>query len=392
MTVRPFTISTPQAVLDDLDERLARTRFTTPTRAGSWDEGTNPAYLKTLCAYWRDGFDWRRQEAWLNGFPQFRAELDGEGLHFIHMRGRGERSIPLLLLHGWPDSFQRFLKIIPLLTDPGAHGLGREVAFDVVVPSLPGFGFSDRPSKLGLTFEIGDLMHRLMTEELGYERFAVHGGDFGSMVAEHIARSHAGSVIGLHLTDVPFFHMFQKPKDPSHAEEGYLKAMEAFSQKEGAYALLQSTKPQSLASGLNDSPAGLAAWIVEKLRSWSDCDGEVERRFSKDEILTGVTIYWVTQTIDSSFQPYFDLAHAGPVRWISEGAKTWLGRHDTPTAFALFPKDLVPAPRDWAERFFNVQRWTPMPRGGHFAAFEEPRLLAQDLRATFGAEAMAHAA
>jgi pimeloyl-ACP methyl ester carboxylesterase len=383
MSVQPFKIEVPQAVLDDLRDRLARTRPARGVEDGGWDYGTDPAYLAELCAYWRDGYDWRRQEAYLNSFSQFRAEVDGVGLHFVHIRGKGPDAIPLLLVHGWPDSFARFLKLIPLLTDPAAHGLPGAPSFDVVAPSLPGFGFSDR-GQPGMIFEAGDLLHRLMTDVLGYRRFAVQGGDWGGTVAEQLARSHGKSVIGVHLTDVPFFHMFQPPKDPSRAEAAYLKKMGDFQKTEGGYAIIQSTRPMSLAAGLNDSPAGLAAWIVEKFRAWSDCGGDLERRFSKDELLTQLMIYWVTGTIDSSMMPYFDFAAAGPMRWTSEGIKTWLGAaHDTPAAFALFPKDLVPPPREWAERFFNVTRWTEMPRGGHFAALEEPELLAEDLGATF---------
>jgi microsomal epoxide hydrolase len=203
------------------------------------------------------------------------------------------------------------------------------------------------------------------------------------MVAEHLARSYGSSVIGIQLTDVPFYHMFQKPSDATGAEEKYLKKMEEFQHKEGAYALIQGTRPLTLAQGLNDSPAGLAAWLVEKFRAWSDCDGDVEKRFSKDELLTHVMIYWVTETVGTSFYPYYDMANAGAMRWISETIKKWIGSSDVPAGFALFPKDLVPPPRHWAERFFNVQRWTEMPRGGHFAAAEEPELLAQEIRAMF---------
>jgi pimeloyl-ACP methyl ester carboxylesterase len=383
MTVQPYRIEVPIPVLDDLRDRLTKTRFITGMADAGWDRGTDNDYLKSLCDYWRRDFNWRAQERNLNSFEHFRAEVDGVGIHFIHARGRGPNPIPVLLIHGWPDSFARFLKVIPMLTDPAARGASQQPSFDVIVPSLPGFGFSDRPQKQGLTFKLGDLFHKLMVEELNYPRFAVQGGDWGGMVAEYMARSHASSVIGIHLTDVPFFHMFQKPGDLSGAEEKYLKKMQQFQQTEGAYALIQSTRPQTLACGLNDSPAGLAAWMIEKFRSWSDCDGDLESRFTRDEILTHIMIYWATQTIDSSFAPYYDMANAGPMRWIAETVKTWVGSSAVPAGFALFPKDLVTPPRAWAERFFNVQRWTEMPRGGHFAAMEEPELLASDLRATF---------
>jgi len=383
VTIQPFRIDVAGSVLDDLQERLKRTRFTPGMAGAGWDYGTSPSYLEDLCAYWRTDFDWRKQEAHLNTFRQFRTEVDGVGLHFIQEKSKGENSIPLLLLHGWPDSFVRFLKVIPLLTDPAAHGADRQPSFDVVVPSLPGFGFSDRLGKPGSIFAFGDLLHKLMVEELGYRRFAVHGGDWGSTVTEQMARSHSRDIIGIHLTDVPFFHMYQKPDNPSSAEAAYLKKMEEFPQTEGAYALIQSTRPQTLACGLNDSPTGLAAWIVEKFRAWSDCDGDLEKCFSRDEILTNVMIYWVTQTIDSSFFPYYDLANAGALRWISETVKTWLASSAVPAGFALFPKDLGKPPREWAERFFHVRRWTEMPRGGHFAAMEQPDLLVQDIRSMF---------
>lgn len=383
MSLTPFRIDVPDSILDDLQARLNNTRMASGMAKAGWDYGTSPVYLDDLIDYWRKEFNWRKQENYLNTFNQFRAEMDGVGIHFIHERGKGDNPIPLLLIHGWPDSFARFLKIIPLLTDPASHGAKLQPAFDVIVPSLPGFGFSDRPRQPGMTFAFGDLLHKLMVGELGYSRFAVHGGDWGGIVTEHMARSHSESLIGIHLTDVPFFHMFQKPSDPSRAEAAYLKTMEEFPQHDGAYALIQSTRPQTLACGLNDSPAGLAAWIVEKFRAWSDCDGNLEKRFSKDEILTNIMIYWVTQTIDSSFFPYYDLANAGALRWISETFKTWLGSTKVPAGFALFPKDIGTPPREWAERFFNVQRWTKMPRGGHFAAMEEPELLAQELRSMF---------
>jgi microsomal epoxide hydrolase len=222
-----------------------------------------------------------------------------------------------------------------------------------------------------------------MSRELGYERFGAHGGDWGSTVTEHLARSHAASVVGIHLTDVPFWHAFQAPDDPSPAEAKLLAANQQFPMQEGAYAMIQGTRPQTLADGLNDSPAGLAAWIVEKFERWSDCDGDVERRFSKDELLTNVMIYWATETIGSSFLPYYDITHAGVARWIVEKAKDWLASTRVPAGFALFPKDLTRPPREWAERFFDVKRWTEMPRGGHFAAMEEPELLANDLREFF---------
>jgi pimeloyl-ACP methyl ester carboxylesterase len=222
-----------------------------------------------------------------------------------------------------------------------------------------------------------------MTDKLGYRRFGAHGGDWGSTVTEQLARSHPDSVVAIHLTDVPFGHLFQKPGDLSRAEKKFFEHNEEWLPKEGSYATIQSSKPQSLAHGLNDSPAGLASWMVEKFRAWSDCDGDVESRFTKDELLTQVMIYWATESIGTSFLPYYDFANASAVTWVKEGIKKWTGSSRVPVAFALFPKDISQPPREWAERFFDVQRWTEMPRGGHFAAMEEPCLLAEDIRTWF---------
>jgi len=383
MPSQRFEIEIPEATLADLRERLARTRLVPHDGAADWDAGTSPAYLRQLVDYWRSEYDWRAQEARINRFAHFRAAVGGTTLHFIHERGRGPSPLPLVLTHGYPDLFLRFLKLIPLLTDPAAHGGDPGDAFHVVVPSLPGYAFSDKPDKGGATFHFGDLWHELMTSELGYDRFGAHGGDWGSTVTEHLARSHAASVVGIHLTDVPFWHAFQKPGDPSPAEEKFLAGIEQFPMQEGAYAMIQGTRPRTLADGLNDSPAGLAAWTVEKFQRWSDCDGDVERRFTKDELLTNVVTTWATDTVESSFLPYYDLTHAGAMRWIVEKAKEWAGSSKVPAGFAMFPKDLSHPPREWAERFFNVQRWTEMPKGGHFAAMEEPELLAEDIRAFF---------
>ncbi len=375
--VRPFRIEVPQAVIDDLRDRLTRTRWTDEVEDAGWDYGTNLGYLKELTDYWRDEFDWRAREAELNRFAQFRTEIDGFGLHFVHERGRGPDPMPILLAHGWPDSFYRFHKVIEMLADPASHGGDPADSFDVVVPSLPGYGFSDRPTERGMTGQrVAGLFNELMTGALGYERFAAHGGDIGSGLTEMLARRHAASLVGIHLTDVPYTHIFMMtPDDLSEAEREYLAAGQQWLMQEGAYAMEQSTKPQTLAYGLNDSPAGLAAWIVEKFRAWSDCDGDVERSFTRDELLTNITIYWATETIKSSFLPYFEGQ--------DDQSEDSGSRVEVPTGVAIFPKDIVPAPRDYGERIFDVRRWTEMPRGGHFAAMEEPELLVEDIRAFF---------
>jgi len=381
--IEPFRISVSPETLADLSQRLTSTRWSSQLSGTHWDAGTDLAYLTELVDYWKNEFDWRRQEAALNLFAHFKTEIDGIGIHFIHERGKGPNPFPLILTHGYPDSFYRFAKLIPMLTDPASFGGSADNAFDVVVPDLPGYGFSDKPAKKGMIFHVHDLWAELMTEKLGYSRFGAHGGDWGSTVTEQLARSHADSVVAVHLTDVPFGNLFQKPSDPSPAETSFFQRSDQWIQKEGAYALIQSTRPQSLAHGLNDSPAGLAAWIVEKFRAWSDCSGNIESRFTKDELLTNIMIYWATESIGTSFLPYYDYANAGALTWTIEGIKKWTGSSKVPAAFALFPADIGHPPREWAERFFNVQRWSEMPRGGHFAAMEEPQLLAEDLRTWF---------
>jgi pimeloyl-ACP methyl ester carboxylesterase len=380
--LEPFKVAVQDAVLQDLTRRLVATRLPSIGECG-WEDGTNPAYLRALVDYWCDGFDWRAQEVLLNRFRHLRGTIDGTAVHLIHEKGRGPAPLPLILTHGFPDSFFRFYKLIPLLIDPAAHGGDAADAFDLVVPSLPGYAFSEPRLHKGGVFGFGDLWHKLMTDELGYAEYGAHGGDWGSTVTEQLARSHAGSIVGIHLTDVPFWHAFQQPGDLSAAESEYLARIESFPTNKGAYAMIQGTRPRTPAPALNDSPAGLAAWIVEKFYEWSDCGGNVETRFTKDELLTNVMLYWTTQKIESSFMPYRDFMKAGGLRWTKEAVKGWIGSSKTPTGLAIFPKDLSTPPRQWGERFFNVQRWSEMPRGGHFAALEEPELLAEEIRAFF---------
>jgi microsomal epoxide hydrolase len=376
MTVKAFTMNISQATLDDLHSRLAHTRWPDEIEGAGWDYGTNLDYLKSLVAYWQNQFDWRAQEAQLNQFAQFRAEIDGFGIHFIHERGKGPQPLPLILTHGWPDSFYRMHKIIPMLTDPARYGGDPADAFDVIVPSLPGYGFSDRPKARGMnSVHTAHLWARLMTEVLGYRRFAAAGGDIGSGVTRYLALAHADLLVGIHLTDIGFPLNSEMP-DLSEAEQQYLNAVQRWRMQEGAYAMQHSTKPQTLAYGLNDSPVGLASWILEKFRTWSDCDGDVERRFSKDELLTNITIYWVTETINSSIRMYYENVRMSP--------PLKAGQHiEVPAGVAIFPKDILLPPRELAERSLRIQRWTQMPRGGHFAALEEPELLAEDLRSFY---------
>jgi len=381
--VSSFKVEIADAALDDLQHRLVGTRWSHQLEGAGWDAGTDLDYLREFVSYWQKQYDWRKWEDAINHFNHFRAAIDGLGIHFIHERGKGPKPFPLILTHGFPDSFYRFAKIIPMLVDPEAFGGRKEDAFDVVVPDLPGYGFSDKPAKPGTVFRVNDIWSILMREKLGYQRYGAHGGDWGSTITEQLAQNHAGEVAAIHLTDVPFGHILQKPRNLSPGEKKMFEENDQWMKKEGAYALIQSSKPQSLAQGLTDSPSGLAAWILDKFRAWSDCGGQIESRFTRDELLTHIMIYWLTGSIGSSFLTYYDYASAGALTWMKEGIKKLAGSSKVPAAFALFPKDISRPPREWAERFFNVQRWTEMPRGGHFAALEEPELLVEDIRSWF---------
>jgi len=376
-TVEPFTPSTPPAVLDDLRTRLLATRWPDAPENAGWALGTDLDYLRELVAYWADGFDWPAQETALAALPQVRVGLDGLAIHAVHARAAAPAGpvLPLVLTHGWPDSFWRYLKVIPLLTDPGAHGGDPADAFDVVVPCLPGYGYSDRPRGPALdSRQVAGLWPDLMTA-LGYHRFGAAGGDLGSHVSRYLGLDHPDRVVAVHRTDAGLPVFTGDPADLAPEERAWLAEAAAWGATEGGYAAMHRTKPQTAAVGLNDSPAGLAAWIVEKLRAWSDCGGDVEARFSKDEILTNVTIYWLTGTIGSSMRMYRANAAIPP----EQHAR----RVEVPSGFSLFPGDMPRPPRAWLERTANVVRVTEPARGGHFAPFEEPELYAEELRAFF---------
>ena len=375
--IEPFRPHISGDVLADLTARLRATRWPSEIDDVGWEMGSDLAYVKELCGYWADQFDWPAQEASINRFPHFKAQIDGQSIHFIHVRGTGRNPIPLVITHGWPSTFAEMLKLIPLLTDPEKHGAEPDDSFDVVVPSLPGYGFSGQPRARGMNpVAVAAIWHRLMTEGLGYRRFSAQGGDWGAFVTTALGHAYPADVNGIHIT------MFGAESHPiereelSAAERDYLAQRQWWSATEGAYGHQHRTKPQSLAYGLTDSPAGLAGWIVEKWRSWSDCGGELESRFSKDELLTHLTIYWATATIASSIRLYFERNNA-PLTLSGQA------RVQVPTAFARFPVEIGHPPREWLERFFNLVRYTEMETGGHFAAAEEPGLLAADIRAAF---------
>jgi pimeloyl-ACP methyl ester carboxylesterase len=372
MTTAPYTVHLDDRVLDDLRDRLRRTRWTDRVAPG-WDYGADVDYLRGLVEHWADGFDWRAEEERINTAHHLRVELDGVGLHVVHERAPGGRGMPLLLLHGWPSSFLQMRRITPLLTDPAAHAGDAADAFDVVVPSLPGYGFSDRPAAPGMSNgPIAELLHDLMTRELGYDRYAVRASDLGAGVAASLALAHPEAVVGLHMSGSnPWTDLDHLPDDLTAAEREMVAAARRFRAEEFAYALLHVSKPQTAAVGLNDSPAGLAAWLVEKFRAWSDNDGDVETAFTRDELLTTLTVYWATQTIGSSMRLYYENFHA---------TGGW-GTIDVPTAYAMLPADMFRTPREWVERSGRVDSWTELPRGGHFGEHEVPDLIAEDLRA-----------
>jgi pimeloyl-ACP methyl ester carboxylesterase len=380
--IEPFRIAVPDELLADLRARLERTRFAPDDPLGDFSYGLPTGYLRELVEYWRERFDWRAAEAALNEIPQFRATVTAASgqatLHFVHVRGRGPNSFPLLFCHGWPGSFWEVHKILGPLTDPESYGGDPEDAFDVVAPSLPGYGFSPHPGIRGLAeAQIGDLFNTLMTDALGYSRYGTQGGDWGAIVTTCLGRDHPGSVAGIHLNMVAANPYVSSHDELTDAEREYLEKRKHWAAAEGGYRHIQETKPQTVAAGLQDSPAGLAAWIAEKFRAWSDCGGDVESVFSKDELLTNIMIYWVTGTIATSARLYFERRN-NPERAASNS-----GYIATPTGFAKFPQEISDPPREWLERAHNLQRWTEFPAGGHFAALEKPGELITEIREFF---------
>lgn len=378
MRIKPFTIAVGDDQIEDLDRRLRHTRWADSLPETDWADGTDLGFLQHLAKYWQTDFEWRAQEARLNELPQFTAELDGVDIHFIHQRGNGPDPQPLVLTHGFPGTGFDMAKIIPLLTDPGGHGADPADAFDVVAPSLPGYGFSQRPATPGFGPEhVAELWVELM-EGLGYETYGLQAGDWGAAVSIWLASRFPEHVSGLHLTFIP--GLFRPPLGdglpPVSAEEQeFLDSLSTWFAAEGGYHHLQSTKPQTPAYGLTDSPVGLAAWIVEKMRDWSDSDGDVERVFTLDAILTTISIYWFTGTMSSAMRFYRENSlrpnHFAPGE-----------RVVPPLGIASYPADMMP-PRSWLERVFDVTRWTEMPRGGHFGAIEDPESLAREIREFF---------
>jgi pimeloyl-ACP methyl ester carboxylesterase len=374
-----FVIAVEEALLYDLRRRLAATRLPDEIPGAGWQYGAERSYVRELIDYWKTAYDWPVQETLLNRFDHYRVQMDDIALHYILQPGVGPDPLPLLLSHGWPGSIFEFTKIIGPLTDPVRYGGDPKDAFTVVAPSLPGYGFSHVPDqrRLGIE-EIADLFARLMKDVLGFQRFAAQGGDWGSFVTARLGFAHSEKTMGIHLNMVPLAPHPSDRTDLTDAEKAFMEESKYFLAEETGYMWIQGTKPQTLAYSLNDSPAGLAAWITEKFHTWSDCHGDLESRISKDELLTNIMIYWVTGTINSSFYLYHHFKHR-PWR-LGPGE-----RIQAPTAVAAFPMEILRPPKEWAARMFNLKRWTSMPQGGHFAALEEPELLVEDIRTFFRA-------
>jgi len=376
--IRPFEVNIPEAVIEDLQARLRMTRFPDEIDGADWDYGTNLAYQRELVDYWANEFDWRAQEQLINELDHFKTNIDGLDIHFIHQLSPVEDATPLLISHGWPGSFLEFMKVIGPLTDPVAHGGNAEDAFHVVIPSIPGFGFSDKPNEGGYgPAQMGDIFAKLM-QRLGYARYGAQGGDWGSVITRRVAAENPDRVIGLHLNLV----LAGPPPGVTDPEAGVpavelerMRERQAFWAPEQGYSDIQGTKPQTLGYALNDSPSGQAAWIIDKVHVLCTCPDGHEEKFTKDELLTNITLYWVTETATSASRIYYESQRA------PSQAPAYI---EVPTGAALFPNEIALPPRKWAEARYNIVRWTEMPRGGHFAALEEPELYIEDVRAFFG--------
>jgi pimeloyl-ACP methyl ester carboxylesterase len=379
--IRPFQLAVAQAAIDDLHARLERVRWpdeTPPEQGAPWAYGTSLAFMREMVHDWRQHYDWRRTEAELNAWPQFKTRIDGIDVHFLHVPGEGPRAAerPLLLSHGWPGSVLEFMKLIPLLTDPAAFGGDARDAFTVVVPSLPGYtlSFAEHQPRKGLA-EIGAIFDTLMRERLGYARYGAQGGDWGSFITAWLGAYRRESLHGIHLNMMPLKRDAAAFANPSPAEQRYVEALQHFLKEEAGYQAIQGTRPQTLAFALSDSPLGLAAWFAEKYRAWTDNRGDPRDALTMDEMLGNLSLYWFTNCIGASFWPYYARLH-GP--WpIAQ-------RIDVPSAYCQFPREILRPPREAAERqFVNLRRWTQMPKGGHFAAWEQPDALAADVQTFF---------
>jgi epoxide hydrolase len=373
----PFQIRVDDSVLEDLRDRLARTRFPDQIEGTGWEYGIPTSYLRELVDHWRTRYDWRAEETRLNELDHFRTSIDGQSIHFVHARSGSPDAFPLLLLHGWPGSIVEFLDVLPRLVDPAAFGGDPGDAFDVVAPSLPGYGFSEPTRSRGWDeARIAGAFAELM-ERLGYTRYGSQGGDWGAQVTSRIGLLDPEHCAAIHL-NMPIGVQPREPGALSDEEQADLAAMRQFVKEESGYANEQGTKPQTIGAALNDTPAGLLGWIVEKFRAWSDCDGDPETCFSRDRMITNVMLYWVTETIASSARLYWESRHGAQ----GTGALPFV---DVPTGVARYPKEVLRWPRSWVEAQYRIVHWTDMDRGGHFAAMEQPELFVGDVRRFFAA-------
>lgn len=371
----PFKVEIPETSIADLKNRLLHTRWPEVLPGSGWKYGPDLPYMRELLDYWHHEFDWRRQESRINSFPNYKTEIDGITLHFIHVRGKGKRNIPLIITHGWPGSFLEMLKLVPLLTEASNS---HETAFDLVIPSIPGFGFSQRVSPEGMNVRRISTLWVSLMEELGYEKFGAQGGDFGAGVCTAMALSYPSRLMGIHLNYIPGSYVpYMEENEHLSAEEiAFTRSAVNWYSEKGAYAQLQRTTPLTPAYGLNDSPAGLAGWLVEKFYEWGDCNGDLESRFSKDELLANISLYWFTETIYSSCRLYYENSlapfHFKKGEFVS-----------VPVGIARFPKEEPFPTRRYIERGYNISHWSDMAAGGHFAALEEPEALARDISKFF---------
>ena len=376
----PFRLDVPEDALRDLRERLVRTRWPEAETVGDWSQGVPLAYVRELCRYWADEYDWRATEARLNRLPQFRTEIDGLGIHFIHVRSPHPDALPLVLTHGWPGSVIEFLEVVSPLTDPVAHGGEARDAFHIVCPSLPGYGFSDRPARAGWNVEkIAGAWIRLMAR-LGYGRYGAQGGDWGTSITTSIAQQDPDRVAGIHLTPPLAAPDPATFGDLTQAERAALASLERAQATEDGYSLEQSTRPQTIGYGLVDSPAALCAWIIEKFASWTDSDGHPENVLTRDQLLDNLMLYWLPGTGASAARLYWESFKQVQARFAGETTDTVT----VPTGCSIFPRENPRPSRRWAEkRFLDIRHWNELDRGGHFAAFEQPELFVGEVRSFF---------
>ena len=369
--IQKFKVSIPQSELEDLDKRIENVRLPDVLKNSGWKYGTSISYLKELSSYWLKEFDWRTTEKQINSFPNFIANVEGNRIHFLHIKSKNSNAIPIIITHGWPGSFLEMLKIIPYLTE------SKDLPFDVVIPSIMGFGFSGKPIDKGSDYGFNaDLWHKLMIE-LGYDRYGLQGGDIGAGISIRMAQKYPENIIGLHLNYISdSYEPYLKGNEIIDAQTAFQSYTQEWNAKEGAYASIQSTKPLSLAYGLNDSPIGLCGWIIEKFNAWSDNNGHIENCFTKQELLANVSLYWFTQTIHSSIRMYHEISLT-PLKF---GKNDFVG---IPVGFAKFPKEIPIPQKAFIEKGFNLVHWSELPKGGHFPALEQPKLLGDDIKAFF---------